>query len=62
MEHSEEIDLDEQEEEALDVAWASLAEGESESCPDCQKEKFVHHELPPSRFKGRKFVPPKEKT
>ena len=35
----------------------------SELCPECRgEEKFVHHELPPSRFKGRKFAPPKEKT
>lgn len=46
-----------------DFKVVDSTEEESESCPECRgEEKFVHHQLPPSRFKGRKFLPPKEKT
>ncbi len=52
----EEIELSEDEESALDAAWDKLSDQ-----PD-DEEKFQHHEMKPSPFKGRKFVPPKEKA
>lgn len=60
-------DLNEDELKALDRVWEKIvAENDSEKsepCPEYRvEEKFVHYELPPSQFKGRKFILPKEKT
>ena len=46
-----------------DFSFVESEKEEKDLCPECRgEEKFQHHEMPPSPFKDRKFIPPKEKS